>query len=50
MVYSGEPIREPVALGGPFVMNTQDEIAQAVRDFHDGKFGDVPRQARLQYR
>jgi hypothetical protein len=27
-----------------------DEIAQAVRDFHDGNFGGIPRQARLQYR
>ncbi|MGK3208615.1 pirin family protein [Amycolatopsis sp. MEPSY49] len=50
MAYSGEPIGEPVAVGGPFVMNTQDEIAQAFRDFHRGDFGDVPRQARLQYR
>ncbi len=50
MVYSGEPIREPVTFGGPFVMNTEAEIAQAFRDFHAGKFGDVPHQARLQYR
>ncbi len=50
MAYSGEPIREPVAIGGPFVMNTEDEIARAFRDFHRGDFGDVPRQARLQYR
>ncbi|MEU0791784.1 pirin family protein [Amycolatopsis sp. NPDC005961] len=50
MAYSGEPIGEPVAVGGPFVMNTEDEIAQAFRDFHRGDFGDVPRQARLQYR
>jgi quercetin 2,3-dioxygenase len=50
MVYSGEPIREPVVFGGPFVMNTQAEVAQAFRDFHGGRFGDIPRQARLQYR
>ncbi|MFE7171283.1 pirin family protein [Streptomyces sp. NPDC057616] len=50
MVFSGEPIREPVAMGGPFVMNTQEEITQAFRDFHGGLFGDVPRQARLKYR
>jgi quercetin 2,3-dioxygenase len=49
MVYSGEPIGEPVAFGGPFVMNNQAEIAQAFRDFHGG-FGDIPRQARLRYR
>lgn len=49
MVYSGEPIREPIAMGGPFVMNTEAEIVQAFRDFHGGEFGDVPRQARLRY-
>jgi hypothetical protein len=50
MVYSGEPIGEPVAFGAPFVMNTRAEIEQAFRDFHGGKFGDIPRMARLQYR
>ncbi|MER6549389.1 pirin family protein [Streptomyces sp. NPDC001250] len=50
MVYSGPPIRQPVAMGGPFVMNSPDEIEQAFRDFHSGKFGDIPRQARLRYR
>ncbi|GII23043.1 hypothetical protein Pme01_26400 [Planosporangium mesophilum] len=49
MVYSGQPIGEPVAMGGPFVMNKRTEITQAFADFHAGKFGDVPRQARLKY-
>jgi hypothetical protein len=49
IVFSGEPIREPVAMGGPFVMNRRAEIAQAFMDFHAGKFGAVPRQARLAY-
>ncbi len=49
MVYSGTPLREPVALGGPFVMNTKVEITQAFTDFHAGTFGPVPRQARLAY-
>jgi redox-sensitive bicupin YhaK (pirin superfamily) len=50
MLYSGEPIREPVVLGGPFVMNSREEITRAFADFHAGHFGDVPRQARLRYR
>jgi redox-sensitive bicupin YhaK (pirin superfamily) len=50
LIYSGEPIRQPVAVGGPFVMNTTDEIEQAFKDFRTGKFGDVPRTARLRYR
>jgi quercetin 2,3-dioxygenase len=50
LIYSGAPIREPVAVGGPFVMNTTDQIEQAFKDFHSGKFGEVPRTARLRYR
>ncbi|MEU6371671.1 pirin family protein [Streptomyces sp. NPDC046909] len=49
MVYSGTPLREPVALGGPFVMNTEGEIGKAFADFQAGAFGPVPRQARLAY-
>jgi redox-sensitive bicupin YhaK (pirin superfamily) len=49
MTYSGEPIREPVAMGGPFVMTTQTEIREAVRDFNAGKFGPVPAHARLDH-
>ena len=39
LIYSGVPIREEIALGGPFVMNTQEEIREAFRDFHRGVFG-----------
>ncbi|WP_079480080.1 pirin family protein [Halobacillus salinus] len=39
LVYSGEPIREEIVPYGPFVMNSMDEIKEAFRDFHAGKFG-----------
>ena len=49
MIYSGTPLREPVAFGGPFVMNHQSEIQQAYQDFRSGKFGGVPELARIEY-
>ena len=39
LVLSGQPLKEPIASHGPFVMNTQEEIAQAIKDFRSGKFG-----------
>ncbi len=39
LVMSGEPINEPIVNYGPFVMNTEQEIRQAIHDFNIGKFG-----------
>lgn len=39
LIISGEPIREPIAAHGPFVMNTRTEIYQAFEDVESGKFG-----------
>lgn len=39
LVYSGKPIKEEIVAHGPFVMSNMEEIKQAFRDFHDGKFG-----------
>ncbi|MCJ0741945.1 pirin family protein [Pedobacter montanisoli] len=39
LVLSGEPINEPIAAYGPFLMNKPEEIEQAINDYNNGKFG-----------
>jgi len=41
MLLAGEPIREPIAHYGPFVMNTREEIEQAIRDYQEGRMGHL---------
>ena len=40
ILITGRPLREPIVQYGPFVMNSQQEIMQAVTDFQSGKFGE----------
>ncbi|HDX8642170.1 pirin family protein [Aeromonas dhakensis] len=42
LLLSGEPIEEPIVGHGPFVMNSHEEIVQAIDDFNSGRFGVMP--------
>ncbi|MDE2592471.1 MAG: pirin family protein [Actinomycetales bacterium] len=44
-VIGGQPIREPVVAYGPFVMNTKQQIIEAMDDFNYGRFGQIPENA-----
>ncbi|MBX9498725.1 pirin family protein [Yersinia enterocolitica] len=45
LLLSGEPIDEPIIGYGPFVMNTQEQIAEAIADFNSGRFGSMDNHA-----
>jgi redox-sensitive bicupin YhaK (pirin superfamily) len=47
LVLGGEPLGEPVAQYGPFVMNPREELAQAVEDYRAGRLGIVPANALM---
>jgi redox-sensitive bicupin YhaK (pirin superfamily) len=41
LLIAGLPLQEPVARYGPFVMNTREEIYQAIEDYQTGKMGEI---------
>jgi quercetin 2,3-dioxygenase len=46
LLLAGKPLREPIVQYGPFVMNTRDEIEQALRDYESGQLALTPEQIR----
>jgi quercetin 2,3-dioxygenase len=46
LVLSGEPLNDPIVGYGPFVMNSEAQIAEAFEDFNAGRFGRIPPQTR----
>src|SRR6185369_14083969 len=47
LLLAGAPLGEPVARYGPFVMNNEAEIDQAVQDYQSGRMGEITRTAEI---
>ncbi|WP_299792907.1 pirin family protein [uncultured Shewanella sp.] len=43
LLFTGQPIKEKIVHMGPFVMNSRAEIEQAIEDYQQGRFGEIPR-------
>jgi hypothetical protein len=50
ILLGGEPIGEPMVHYGPFVMNTREELQQALDDYHAGRLGVIPPDAIMPHR
>ena len=46
LLLGGSPIGEPISWYGPFVMNTREEIKQAIEDYQAGRMGRIPAKQR----
>lgn len=44
LLWTGQPLHEPVVSRGPFVMNTQEQIVEAFADYQSGVFGHIPKR------
>ncbi|MBK5307863.1 MAG: pirin family protein [Frankiaceae bacterium] len=49
LLLGGQPIREPMAQYGPFVMNTREQLAEAIQDYRAGRLGVIPDGALMPF-
>ena len=47
LLLGGQPIREPVVAYGPFVMNTRQQLVEAIEDYQAGRLGQIPPDALM---